>query len=178
MGFGCKLWCSSTGAEVCSTPRCGDWCALRFALRLNELTGFSASGIPRATLFLHSGLTMLVPYFHTRLRSHALSNAWPDAPSSDRRRKAWELLTRLESLHGMAALLNFVVFLWNGRYVSRRDCKVNPIVLTVTSRYRTLADRLLSLRLISARRHFQREVSYEFMNRQMVWHAFTVSSSF
>ena len=41
-------------------------------------------------------------------------------------------------------------------------------------RFRTLADRIFGLRLISARRHFQREVSYEFMNRQMVWHAFTV----
>ncbi|CDO76256.1 hypothetical protein BN946_scf184470.g14 [Trametes cinnabarina] len=51
-------------------------------------------------------------------------------------------------------LLNFVFFLWNGRY-------------------RTLADRLLGLRLVASRRHFQREVSYEFMNRQMVWHAFT-----
>ncbi|RDX55685.1 peroxisomal biogenesis factor 2 [Lentinus brumalis] len=114
----------------------------------------NALGLARSTLALHSILTIFVPYFHNRLRAHALSNAWPDAPSSDRRRKAWEFLTRLESLHGLAALINFTVFLWNGRY-------------------RTLADRLLRLRLISARRHFQREVSYEFMNRQMVWHAFT-----
>ncbi|KAI0650681.1 peroxisomal biogenesis factor 2 [Trametes meyenii] len=114
----------------------------------------AASGLPASTLVLHSVLTIFAPYLHNRLRAHALSNAWPDAPSSDRRRKAWELLTRLESIHGLAGLLNFVLFLWNGRY-------------------RTLADRLLRLRLISARRHFQREVSYEFMNRQMVWHAFT-----
>ncbi|KAI9063169.1 peroxisomal biogenesis factor 2 [Trametes sanguinea] len=114
----------------------------------------SPSGLPASTLLLHSTLTILVPYAHNRLRAHALSNAWPDAPSSDRRRKAWELLTRVESLHGLAALLNFVFFLWNGRY-------------------RTLSDRLLGLRLVAARRHFQREVSYEFMNRQMVWHAFT-----
>ncbi|KAI0750821.1 peroxisomal biogenesis factor 2 [Daedaleopsis nitida] len=127
---------------------------LRYAPVRNTSRLLPASGLPLATLVLHSSLTIFIPYFHTRLRSHALSNAWPDAPSSDRRRKAWELLTRFESLHGLAALVNFIVFLWNGRY-------------------RTLADRLLSLRLISARRHFQREVSYEFMNRQMVWHAFT-----
>ncbi|KAI0660926.1 peroxisomal biogenesis factor 2 [Cubamyces menziesii] len=112
------------------------------------------SGLPRSALALHGVLTILVPYIHNRIRTHALSNAWPDAPSSDRRRKAWELLTRIESIHGLAALLNFVVFLWNGRY-------------------RTIADRLLRLRLVAARRNFQREVSYEFMNRQMVWHAFT-----
>ena len=42
-------------------------------------------------------------------------------------------------------------------------------------RFRTLTDRLLGLRLVSARRVAKRDVSYEFMNRQMVWHAFTVS---
>ncbi|KAI1786494.1 peroxisomal biogenesis factor 2 [Ganoderma leucocontextum] len=114
----------------------------------------TASGLPRSTLALHSFFTIFVPYFHTRIRAHALSNAWPDAPSSDRRRRAWELLVRLESLHGLIALVNFIVFLGNGRY-------------------RTVVDRLFGLRLTSARRHFQREISYEFMNRQMVWHAFT-----
>ena len=63
---------------------------------------------------------MLVPYLHTRLRAHALSQAWPDAPSADRRRKAWELLTRLESLHSTLTLLNFVAFLWDGRHVISR----------------------------------------------------------
>lgn len=74
-----------------------------------------AAGLAGSTLALHSALTIFLPYTHNRLRSHALSNAWPDAPSSDRRRKAWELLTRLESIHGFAALLNFLLFLWNGR---------------------------------------------------------------
>lgn len=41
-------------------------------------------------------------------------------------------------------------------------------------RYRTIADRLLGLRLVPARLLTTRSVSYEFMNRQMVWHAFTV----
>lgn len=63
-------------------------------------------------------MTILVPYIHTRIRAHALSNAWPDAPSSDRRRKAWDLLMKLESTHGLLGLLNFIAFLWDGRYVS------------------------------------------------------------
>ncbi len=42
-------------------------------------------------------------------------------------------------------------------------------------RYRTLADRLLHMRLVPSRGQVKRDVSYEFMNRQMVWHAFTVS---
>ena len=54
-----------------------------------------------------------------------------------------------------------------------------PAVLVdrpILYRYRTLTDRLLQMRLIPARKLVKRNVSYEFMNRQMVWHAFTVSN--
>ncbi len=40
--------------------------------------------------------------------------------------------------------------------------------------FRTVADRLLNMRLVPSRALLRRDVSYEFMNRQMVWHAFTV----
>lgn len=46
--------------------------------------------------------------------------------------------------------------------------------LNPSLRYRTLTDRLLRLRLVPLQRSSSRSVSYEFMNRQMVWHAFTV----
>jgi hypothetical protein len=37
-----------------------------------------------------------------------------------------------------------------------------------------MADRLLKISLVPSRRLVRHDVSYEFMNRQMVWHAFTV----
>ena len=74
-----------------------------------------ASGLPRRTLLLHGLLTILVPYLHSRIRVYALSRAWPDAPSSDSRRKAWTVVTAIESTHSLLGLLNFVAFLWNGR---------------------------------------------------------------
>ncbi|ETW83876.1 peroxisomal biogenesis factor 2 Pex2 [Heterobasidion irregulare TC 32-1] len=114
----------------------------------------TSSGLPRRILFVHGTLTILVPYLHTRIRGHALSRAWPDAPSSDKRRKAWEVLTKLETTHAILALSSFLAFLWDGKY-------------------RTIVDRLLGMRLVPARRLVKRDVSYEFMNRQMVWHAFT-----
>ncbi|KDQ20505.1 hypothetical protein BOTBODRAFT_100564 [Botryobasidium botryosum FD-172 SS1] len=117
-------------------------------------TAMAPSGIPRVTLYMHAFLTVLIPYIHTKIRNLALTRAWPDAPSSDRRRKAWEFLTRLESAHSVLGLFGFISFLYNGRY-------------------RTIADRLLGLRLVPARILTSRSVSYEFMNRQMVWHAFT-----
>ncbi|THH15372.1 hypothetical protein EW146_g5094 [Bondarzewia mesenterica] len=112
------------------------------------------SGLPRRTLLIHGALTILVPYVYTRIRGYALSRAWPEAPSSDKRRKVWEILTKLETTHAVLALSSFLAFLWNGRY-------------------RTISDRIVGMRLTPARRLVKRDVSYEFMNRQMVWHAFT-----
>lgn len=134
-----------------------------------------ASGLSYRVLLAHGSLTVLLPYLHTRIRAHALSQAWPDAPSSDKRRKAWELLTRIESTHSLLGLLNFIAFLWDGRYVFRYI--YDKLDLEACGSYRTTVDRILQLRLIPARRLARREVSYEFMNRQMVWHAFTVRAS-
>lgn len=74
-----------------------------------------ASGLARRALLIHGTLTIVIPYAHSRLRQHALTHAWPDAPTSDRRRQAWEFLTNAETAHAALALVGFVVFLWNGR---------------------------------------------------------------
>ena len=67
-------------------------------------------------------------------------------------------LSRLTSwfstMHSIAAFISFLVFLVNGRY-------------------RTLTDRILRLRLVSASNQISRDVSFEYLNRQLVWHAFT-----
>ncbi|KAG6378711.1 Pex12 amino terminal region-domain-containing protein [Boletus reticuloceps] len=105
-------------------------------------------GLPRRTFIIHGVLTIVVPYLYNRLRAHALSQAWPDTPSSDTRRMAWRMLTRLESMHSVLSLLNFVAFLLNGRH-------------------RSLSDRFLGMSLVPTSSQAKREVSYEFMNRQM-----------
>ncbi|KAF8308798.1 hypothetical protein DL93DRAFT_1855997 [Clavulina sp. PMI_390] len=117
-------------------------------------TKLAPSGLPQRILALHALLTVVVPYLHTRIRTHALSRAWPDAPSADRKRRVWDALVRLETLHSTLGLIGFITFLYDGRY-------------------RTIADRLLGLRLVPSRSIVRRNISYEFMNRQMVWHAFT-----
>ena len=67
-------------------------------------------------------------------------------------------LSRISSVasttHSMAAFASFLVFLYNGRY-------------------RTLLDRLLRLRLAPPSSQVSREVSFEYLNRQLVCHAFT-----
>jgi peroxin-2 len=76
---------------------------------------YVASGLPERILWAHGTATIIIPYLHSRIRIYALSRAWPDAPSSDIRRKAWSVLTRIESGYDMLSLASFVVFLCDGR---------------------------------------------------------------
>jgi peroxin-2 len=69
-------------------------------------------------------------------------------------RKLTRLSSSISSIHSTAALVSFLVFLVNGRY-------------------RTLLDRILRLRLAPPTSQVSREVSFEYLNRQLVWHAFT-----
>ena len=70
----------------------------------------------------------------------------------------YRFLSRFSSIasttHSIAAFASFLVFLLNGRY-------------------RTLTDRILRLRLAPPTSQVSREVSFEYLNRQLVWHAFT-----
>jgi len=76
-----------------------------------------------------------------------------DQPSPWVRRLS-NLTTRITTLHSMAAFVSFLVFLLHGRY-------------------RTLLDRILRMRLAPPTSQVNREVSFEYLNRQLVWHAFT-----
>jgi peroxin-2 len=75
-------------------------------------------------------------------------------PESPQLKLFSSLTERLNSFHDVASLLSFLVFLVNGRY-------------------RTITDRLLRLRLTPTSHSTSREVSFEYLNRQLVWHAFT-----
>jgi len=75
-------------------------------------------------------------------------------PESPQLKFLSSLTERLNSAHDVASLASFLVFLVNGRY-------------------RTITDRLLRLRLTPTSHSTSREVSFEYLNRQLVWHAFT-----
>ncbi|KAG6004922.1 peroxisome assembly protein (Peroxin-2) [Claviceps lovelessii] len=77
-----------------------------------------------------------------------------DHPPSPRIRRLSRWTSRLTTMHSTAALASFLVFLLHGRY-------------------RTLLDRILRMRLAPPTSQVSREVSFEYLNRQLVWHAFT-----
>ncbi|CCU81443.1 peroxisomal biogenesis factor 2 [Blumeria hordei DH14] len=68
--------------------------------------------------------------------------------------KILKLLQTLDTLHSVVTFTSFLVFLVNGRY-------------------RTLLDRILKLRLVPINNQASRQVSFEYLNRQLVWHAIT-----
>jgi peroxin-2 len=74
--------------------------------------------------------------------------------SSPRVQRLSRWTSTLSTMHAAAAFASFLVFLLHGRY-------------------RTLLDRVLRMRLAPPTSQVSREVSFEYLNRQLVWHAFT-----
>ncbi|KAI8975032.1 Pex12 amino terminal region-domain-containing protein [Mycotypha africana] len=94
-------------------------------------------------------------YVWTRLNRYITSEGWGELEEFDPRNKIYRVLQTGEKYWKAFSLLNFLIFLRNGKY-------------------RTLIDRVLRMRLVYAKKSMNRQVSFEFLNRQMVWHAFTV----
>ncbi|GAA5898997.1 pex2/pex10/pex12 family protein [Sporobolomyces salmoneus] len=145
------------------------------------------SGLTRLQKILYISFVVLPPYLSSRLQDRMMTSSWSDEPlprswfslinptraliglrsrNFERReeemiqwkrewkRSIWELLRASEKLANMAGLINFLVFLYNGRY-------------------RSLIDRILRMRLVYAQRTATPNVSFEYLNRQLVWEAFT-----
>ncbi|GAA5981395.1 hypothetical protein JCM10908_004093 [Rhodotorula pacifica] len=140
------------------------------------------SGLSTLQKTAYTALVVLPPYLQSRLQDRMLESSWADEPlplswfslidlrrlrARGRRREdelalwkrewkraAWELLSAGERLGALLGLANLLIFLYNGKY-------------------RTLIDRVLKMRLVYARRAFTPNVSFEFLNRQLVWEAFT-----
>ncbi|KAK4627231.1 Peroxisomal biogenesis factor 2 [Fulvia fulva] len=103
---------------------------------------------------LYGLITVVGRYGWTRWeeRLSSLENGY-DEPSPLIKRLS-QVTTYASTTRSITSFLSFLVFLYNGRY-------------------RTLTDRILRLRLVPSSNQTSREVSFEFLNRQLVWHAFT-----
>ncbi|KAF3935362.1 hypothetical protein ABW19_dt0210234 [Dactylella cylindrospora] len=105
---------------------------------------------------LYGLITVLGRYLYDKLNTHLINSpsAALDFEESPFLRKISRALNSLTTLHSIASFVSLLTFLSNGRY-------------------RTLLDRLLCMKLVTPTRHVRREVSFEYLNRQLVWHAFT-----
>lgn len=118
----------------------------------------SPSPPSRAQKSLYGLLSIGAPYAWQKWQDRLLDLKDSYDYSDDGLPPRLQLLDRCTSLlttaHSAAAFASFALFLLNGRY-------------------RTLLDRLLRLRLTPKTNQLSREVSFEYLNRQLVWHAFT-----
>eukprot|EP01133_Synstelium_polycarpum_P009744 gene9744-11379_t len=89
-----------------------------------------------------------------RLNRWSISDGWSERNEDDIKKKLWRLINHLETLYKILSMLNFLTFLYDGKYV-------------------TLVGRILSMRLVYAHPSLSRRISFEYMNRQLVWHGFT-----
>lgn len=103
---------------------------------------------------LYGAFTVLGRYGWEKWEAWLLDRGAGYSAPSDTMQLLLRLTSWLSTTHSIAAFLSFLVFLVNGRY-------------------RTLTDRLLRIRLTPASSQVSREVSFEYLNRQLVWHAFT-----
>lgn len=110
--------------------------------------------LSRLQLTLYPLLTIVAPYLGSKWQDHMTSLSYSDMPNNDSRRLLWKLTDATQRIWSALVLANFAVFLADGKF-------------------RSIADRLLGMRLTYSQRTMNRNVSFEFLNRQLVWHAFT-----
>ncbi|CAG8657978.1 8119_t:CDS:2 [Ambispora leptoticha] len=102
----------------------------------------------------YGAMTIGGQYVWMRLNRLMTAQGWGEFAENDIRRVFWKFMQKIENIYRTLSLANFLIFLYDGKY-------------------RSLIDRILFMRLVYARRTTNRQVSFEFLNRQLVWHAFT-----
>lgn len=115
------------------------------------------TGLPKPTKWqktLYGFITIFGRYGWDKWEDWLIDQERGYTAPSDTVQHLMRLTSFFSTTHSIAAFISFLVFLVNGRY-------------------RTLTDRLLRLRLVSPSNQVSREVSFEYLNRQLVWHAFT-----
>uniref|UniRef100_A0A6B2LCZ0 RING-type E3 ubiquitin transferase (cysteine targeting) n=1 Tax=Arcella intermedia TaxID=1963864 RepID=A0A6B2LCZ0_9EUKA len=131
-------------------------------VKRNTTYGYSLQGLkfqlpqnPTTKMLTLGGyalLNILFPYLLSRIATK--SRSWMNAPQPHGQlSKVWWVLNKAENWWKVLALVNFIVFLYDGKYP-------------------TLGNRILQLRLVHQSTQ-PRSVSFEFMNRQLLWNGFT-----
>jgi len=93
-------------------------------------------------------------YIWSRLQSFSAFRRWGDSEQRPLAHRAWGLVQNAEVLYRAASLFNLLLFLHGGRY-------------------KTIVERILKARLVYGSPNMNRAVSFEYMNRQLVWNEFS-----
>ena len=123
--------------------------------RKHLLTGNRKSGMEGSSLSVNQRLFALLAFVGTRYAWAKATrmtsmNRWTDHPESTWRHRAWRVMNALELTHSALSLVNLLAFLKHGKY-------------------RSPWERLARARLVYAAPNESRVVSFEYLNRQLVW---------
>ncbi|KAB1218538.1 Peroxisome biogenesis protein 2 [Morella rubra] len=117
-------------------------------------TGLEGPGLTVAQKIWYCVATVGGQYIWARLQSFSAFRRWGDSEQRSFPRRAWMLMQRIEGLYKAASFGNLLIFLYTGRY-------------------RNLIERALRARLVYGSPNMNRAVSFEYMNRQLVWNEFS-----
>jgi peroxin-2 len=95
-----------------------------------------------------------MPWLWARWSNAMTYQGWGGFPEGSRERKIYLFCRYLEIAFRSFSVLNFLVFLVDGKY-------------------RSLVERILGMRLVYIRSRMSRQVAFDFMNQQLVWHGFS-----
>ncbi|GKV27096.1 hypothetical protein SLEP1_g36303 [Rubroshorea leprosula] len=117
-------------------------------------TGLEGPGLTVAQKIWYCIATVGGQYIWARLQSFSAFRRWGDSEQRPLARRAWGLIQRIEGLYRIASFGNLLIFLYTGSY-------------------RNLIERALRARLVYGSPNMNRAVSFEYMNRQLVWNEFS-----
>ncbi|KAJ7011844.1 hypothetical protein NC653_002056 [Populus alba x Populus x berolinensis] len=118
-------------------------------------TGLEGPGLTIAQKIWYCIATVGGQYTWARLQSFSAFRRWGDSEQRPLARRAWIFIQRIEGLYKAASFGNLLIFLYTGRF-------------------RNLIERVLQARLVYGSPNMNRAVSFEYMNRQLVWNEFSV----
>ncbi|KAH7547256.1 peroxisome biogenesis protein 2 isoform X1 [Ziziphus jujuba] len=117
-------------------------------------TGLEGPGLTVAQKIWYCVASVGGQYIWARLQSFSAFRRWGDSEQRPLARRAWILIQRIEGFYKAASFCNLLIFLYTGRY-------------------RNLIERALRARLVYGSPIMNRAVSFEYMNRQLVWNEFS-----
>ncbi|KAL3335304.1 hypothetical protein AABB24_031494 [Solanum stoloniferum] len=117
-------------------------------------TGLEGPGLTVAQKIWYCVATVGGQYIWARLQSFSAFRRWGDSEQRSLARGVWLLMQRMEGIYKAASFSNLLLFLYTGRF-------------------RNLIERALRARLVYGSPNMNRAVSFEYMNRQLVWNEFS-----
>ncbi|GAB4850220.1 peroxisome assembly protein (Peroxin-2) [Ancistrocladus abbreviatus] len=126
----------------------------RTEVRAKVRIGLEGPGLTLAQKIWYCIATVGGQYFWARLQSFSAFRRLGDSGQRSSIQRMSILLQRLEGLYKVASFSNLLLFLYTGKY-------------------RSLIERALRAGLVYGSPNMNRSVSFEYMNRQLVWNEFS-----